>query len=110
MFNAVDSVDSHPGPENHPSVLTLETPDIEDIARVIWQRQHDALASSSNARHWRDKAIPSKFWNEFLLDARAVLALLQKEHVRFRKKRAGHLSSGNYDAGNYDAGDLRAGA
>jgi hypothetical protein len=29
------------------SVLTLHTPDVEEIAKAIWQRQHDTLDSGS---------------------------------------------------------------
>jgi hypothetical protein len=91
MLNGKDGANPRSGSnedQTHPRTLTLEMPDIEDIARVIWQRQHDALDSNSNARHWRDQTIPSRFWDEFLLDAHAVLSLLQKEHVKFQKKRA----------------------
>jgi regulatory protein YycH of two-component signal transduction system YycFG len=62
--------------------LTLESPNVEEIARVIWQRQHDTLpadAFSHNVK-WRDQSIPSKFWDEFLLDAHAVLMLLYEKH------------------------------
>ena len=27
------------------SILTLDTPDVEEIAKAIWQRQHNSLAS-----------------------------------------------------------------
>ena len=100
MLNGIDDAhlrSGYNGVKSYPRTLTLEMPDIEDIARVIWQRQHDALDSNSNARHWRDKTIPSKFWNEFLLDAHAVLSLLEKEHVKFQTKRAANLSSCDND-------------
>jgi hypothetical protein len=72
------------------SVLMLEMPDVEEIARVIWQRQHEALgrdAISHNIK-WRDQSIPAKFWDEFLLDAHAVLLLLQNKHIEYRKMQA----------------------
>lgn len=90
MFKPPEGFDPHSELENKPSVLLLETPDIEAIARAIWQRQHDALEARSNAHSWRDKALPAKFWDEFLLDARAVLSLLQKQHAEFRQKGARH--------------------
>ena len=70
------------------SILTLDTPDVEEIAKAIWQRQHDPLASNSlfyNAK-WRDQSIPFKFWNEFLLDAHAVLSVLYKKHIEYRNR------------------------
>ena len=69
-----------------PSILTLETPNVEEIAKVIWQRQHDALVSGSISYNlkWRDESIPSRFWDEFLLDARAVLLLLCKKHIEYQ--------------------------
>jgi hypothetical protein len=96
----------HGNAQKYPRTLTLDLPDIEDIARAIWQRQHDTLGSNSNARHWRDTTLPSKFWDEFLLDARAVLSFLTNEHVRFQKKMGGHPTSSCSD---YEAGDLRTG-
>ena len=71
------------------SILTLDRPDVEEIAKAIWQRQHDTLVSSSlfyNAT-WRDQSIPSKFWDEFLLDAHAVLSLLYKKHIEYQNTR-----------------------
>ena len=71
------------------SILTLDTPDVEEIAKVIWQRQHDKLVSASlfyNAK-WRDQSIPSKFWDEFLLDAHAVLSLLFNKHIEYQNRR-----------------------
>jgi hypothetical protein len=71
------------------SILTLNTPDVEEIAKAIWQRQHDMLVSNSlfyNAK-WRDKSIPSKFWDEFLLDAHAVLSLLFNKHIEYQNRR-----------------------
>jgi hypothetical protein len=72
-----------------PSILTLDTPDVEEIAKAIWQRQHDTLVSNSlfyNAT-WRDQSIPSKFWDEFLLDAHAVLSLLYNKHIEYQNRR-----------------------
>ena len=71
------------------SILTFETPNVEEIGRVIWQRQHDALASDaiSHKLKWREESIPSKFWDEFLLDARAVLLLLYNKHLEYHKPR-----------------------
>jgi len=72
------------------SVLTLQTPDIEDIAKAIWERQRSALVSDAISHNlkWRDPSVPSKFWEEFLLDADAILALLYEKHVEFQKTRA----------------------
>ena len=71
-----------------PPILTLETPDLEDIARPIWQRQHDAVRQKAIDRHvdWRDQSLPSRYWDEFLLDASAVLSLLHREHIKYRNK------------------------
>ena len=68
------------------SLLTLETPSVEEIAKAIWQRQHDALGSDAifcNVE-WRDQSIPSKFWEEFLLDAQAIISLLYKKHIEYQ--------------------------
>ena len=68
------------------STLTLEMPNVEEIARAIWQRQHDALGSDAiyyNAK-WRDQTLPFKFWEEFVLDAHAVLMLLYKKHIDYQ--------------------------
>ena len=72
-----------------PSILTLETPNVEEIAKVIWQRQHDALVSGSISYNlkWRDESIPPRFWDEFLLDARAILLLLCKKHIEYQNTR-----------------------
>jgi len=72
-----------------PSILTLETPDVEEIAKVIWQRQHNALVSDAISYNlkWRDQSIPSRFWDEFLRDARAVLSLLCKKHIEYQNTR-----------------------
>ena len=75
--------------QDHSSILTLRTPNVEDIARAIWQRQHDALFSDAITHNvkWRDQSIPSKFWDEFLLDAHAVLSLLYKKHIEYQNTR-----------------------
>jgi hypothetical protein len=67
-------------------ILTLKTPKAEDIARAIWQRQHAALSAESLSYHtqWRDRSIPPRFWDEFLLDAHAVLLLLHEKHSDYR--------------------------
>ncbi len=72
------------------SILMLDTPDVEEIAKAIWQRQHDRLVAESlfyNAT-WRDQSIPSKFWDEFLLDAHAVLSLLFIKHIEYQNRRS----------------------
>jgi len=58
-------------------------PNSEDIARAIWRRQRDALGPDAIACsvEWGDRSMPSKFWNEFLLDADAVLSLFDKKRV-----------------------------
>jgi len=67
-------------------ILTLETPNVEEIAKAIWQRQHDTLPPDaiSNDVKWQDQTIPYKFWDEFLLDAHAVLLLLYRKHVEYQ--------------------------
>jgi hypothetical protein len=67
----------------HPSFSTLPTPSAEEIARAIWQRQHDALEPSTIASMvcWRDPSIPSRYWEEFLKDAEAVLSLFYSKQV-----------------------------
>jgi hypothetical protein len=71
----------------YPTILSLETPDAEDIARIIWQRQRAALdpgAIAYNAE-WRDQLIPARFWDEFVLDAQAVLSFLFERHTIYEK-------------------------
>ena len=70
------------------SILTLEIPDAEEIAKAIWQRQHDTLDSDRlfSRATWRDQSVPPKFWDEFLLDAHAVLSLLYKKHIENQNK------------------------
>jgi hypothetical protein len=67
-------------------ILTFETPDAEEIARAIWQRQHalGSQALSHNAK-WRDQSIPPKFWDGFLQDAHAFLKPLYKKHIEYNK-------------------------
>ena len=64
-------------------VLTIELPSVEEIAKAIWKRQHEALNphALSYATQWRDLSIPSKYWDQFLLDARAVLLLIYNMRV-----------------------------
>jgi hypothetical protein len=72
-------------PQAPPSVLTLATPLDEEIAQAIWLRQRDQLVSDAlNKAKWRDPSVPAKFWNEFLLDARAVLSLLYGKHFEYQ--------------------------
>ena len=88
MIDRIDGIywcSKHIEPQNYPQTLTLETPNIEEIAKAIWQRQCDALDSNSGAHDWRDKVIPPKFWNEFLLDAQAVLSFLYNEHRKYQR-------------------------
>jgi hypothetical protein len=70
------------------STLKLELPSAEEIARAIWQRQHDALVSDSISHRatWRDPSVPYKFWDEFLLDARAVILLLKNRQSEREKQ------------------------
>jgi hypothetical protein len=106
MTNEIDeaySCSKYTEPKNNPRILTLELPDAEDIARAIWLRQHSALDSNANGRRWRDKGVPSKFWDEFMLDAGAVLVLLHEKHIKYQKRRATHQSF----APSYDAHELR---
>src|SRR5262245_4440246 len=58
-----------------PSTLTLGIPDVQEIAMAIWQRQRDTLAPDTIAHNvkWRDQSIPSRSWDEFLLNAQAVV-------------------------------------
>lgn len=81
--NRAASCSRYNEPRVHPSILSLETPKAEDIARAIWQRQRDALGPGAIAYNaeWRDQSIPSRFWDEFLLDAYAVLSLLYEKHI-----------------------------
>jgi hypothetical protein len=69
-------------------VLTLEMPDVEEIAKAIWERQHNTLPSHalSSQTRWRDESVPHKFWQEFLLDAQAVLRVLYRKHVEYESK------------------------
>ena len=70
-------------------ILILQTPKAEEIARAIWQRQHAALPVESIFYHtqWRDRSVPTRFWNEFLLDAQAVLSLLHERHHDYQDTR-----------------------
>jgi hypothetical protein len=67
----------------------LETPKAEEIARAIWQRQHAVLSAESLSYHtqWRDQSIPHRFWDEFVLDAHAVLLLLHEKHNDYQNAR-----------------------
>lgn len=58
----------------------------EEIAQAIWYRQHSALSPDAiNYRaKWRDHSIPSKYWDEYLLDAEAVLTLLRQQRRELR--------------------------
>ena len=71
-----------------PPVLTLEMPDVEEIAKAIWERQHNKLPSHalSHQTTWLDESVPRKFWDEFLLDAHAVLRFLYRKHVEYESK------------------------
>lgn len=64
------------------ALVVRTLPDPEEIARAIWLRQHSALSPDAiNYRaKWRDQSIPLKYWDEFVLDAKAVLKLLGREH------------------------------
>jgi hypothetical protein len=66
-----------------PAILTLQAPTIEEIARAIWQRQHDARGADAIAANigWRDPSLPTRYWDEFLKDAHAVLSLLHGKRV-----------------------------
>jgi hypothetical protein len=63
--------------------LTFGIPSIEEIATAIWQRQHSKLGL--DAIHydtkWREQSFPSIFWDNFVLDAHAVLTLLYKKCI-----------------------------
>jgi hypothetical protein len=75
----------------NPLILTLAPPDVEEIARALWQRQRDALPSDaiSYGLKWRDQSAPPKFWDEFFRDAQVILALLYNKHTEYQKaKRA----------------------
>lgn len=77
-------------PAEKKQILTLETPKAEEIARAIWQRQHAALPAESLSYHkqWRDQSIPHGYWNEFLLDAHAVLSLIHEKHNDYQNTRS----------------------
>lgn len=65
-------------------------PNAEEIARAIWQRQRAALPAESPSyrKQWRDQSIPPRFWNEFLLDAHAVLLLIHEKHDDYQNARS----------------------
>ena len=71
-----------------PPVLTLEMPDVEEIAKAIWERQHNKLPlhALSYQTRWLDESVPRKFWDEFLLDAHAILRFLYRKHVEYNSK------------------------
>ena len=77
-----------PESQEYLPILTLETPDLEEMARAIWERQHNALSDKAIARdvEWRDPSLPQRYWNEFLLDASAVLSLLHREHIKYQNR------------------------
>ena len=77
-------------PSEGNEILTLETPKAEEIAKAIWQRQHSALPAESLSYHkqWRDQSLPPGFWNEFLLDAHAVLLLIHEKHNDYQSARS----------------------
>jgi hypothetical protein len=84
-------LDSKDGPllQVDNSSLMLEMPDVEEIAKSIWQRQRDALGPNSihYDTKWCDQSVPRKFWDEFVLDAQAVLTLLCEKHYEYQKAR-----------------------
>jgi hypothetical protein len=86
-FRPSRSLSGSIGPADY-LVLTLEMPDVEEIAKAIWERRHNRLPSHtlSYQRSWRDESVPDKFWEEFLLDAQAVLRLLYRKHVEYCNK------------------------
>lgn len=65
-----------------PLILALEALDVDEIAMAIWQRQRNSLGPDAITHYlkWRDPLVPEKFWNEFVLDAQAVLLLLYRKH------------------------------
>jgi hypothetical protein len=69
-------------PKSH-SIVAAEVPSLEEIARAIWRRQHDKLGH--DAIHydveWLDKTLPSKYWEEFLQDAHAILRLFYSKQI-----------------------------
>jgi hypothetical protein len=71
-----------------PLVLTLEMPDVEEIAKAIWERQHNKLPSHalSYQTRWRDESVPHKFWEEFVLDAQAVMQVLYRKQAEYESK------------------------
>lgn len=75
--------------QNDPRTLTLTIPDVEEIARALWQRQHDTLNTEAitYGLKWRDRSVPSKFWHEFLLDAQVILTMLYKRHSEYQSAR-----------------------
>ena len=81
----------------YPSILILQTPNLEEIARAIWQRQHDTLGRDSIAYNtgWRDPSLPAKYWNEYLEDARAVLSLFYSKHVSYENIAAATPNAGS---------------
>lgn len=102
VIDKPNGISLRPGRDMTPAeaneILTLETPQAEEIARAIWQRQHAALSAESLSYHaqWRDQSIPLKFWNEFLLDAHAILLLLHEKHKDFQTAREiGNIESPN---------------
>jgi hypothetical protein len=94
VIDKLNGVSLHPGRDmtlsaEENEILTLETPKAEEIARATWQRQHAALSAESLSYNtqWRDQSIPPRFWNEFLLDAHAVLLLLHEKHNDYQNAR-----------------------
>ena len=94
MIDKLNGVSLAPGRDTTLSaeedeIFTLEMPKAEEIAKAIWQRQHAALSAESLSYHaqWRDQSIPPRFWNEFLLDAHAVLLLLHEKRNDYQNAR-----------------------
>jgi hypothetical protein len=59
-------------------------PKAEEIAQAIWKRQRSTLSPAAiyyNTK-WRDQSLPSRYWDDFVLDAQAVLTLLRAKNSR----------------------------
>ena|SRR6478672_2724073 len=84
MINTPQRTSQHSASdEPSPLVLTIELPSVEEIAKAIWKRQHEAINPDalSYDTQWRDSSLPSRYWDQFLLDARAVLLLIYNMRV-----------------------------
>jgi hypothetical protein len=72
-------IDSRTRPTEFNTPNSFIFPKAEEIAQAIWKRQRSTLSPGAiyYNTEWRDHSLPSRYWDDFVLDAHAVLTLLR---------------------------------